>query len=104
MYEWLEQKIASINTADFLDVDGPADEELADAIMASGIPMPISYVDFVLKFGNAKLYRDLKGNAYAIGIFAAPRRSTLPDGTVIYFIGHHDDVRVYIKENIRTSL
>ena len=103
MYEWLEEEIASIRTAGFHDVDGPADEGLADAIMSSGIPVPVSYVDFVLKFGNAKLYRDLKGNAYAIGIFAAPRRSTLPNGTVIYFIGHHDDAKVYVKEDVTLS-
>lgn len=104
MYEWLEQEIAAIHTPRFHLVDGPASAEMQEIILRSGLPVPASYMQFVLKFGNAKLYRDVRHNRYEIGVFAAPRVSTLADGTQLYHIGFHDGASVYIKpgENLDT--
>jgi hypothetical protein len=96
MFEWLEQEIAAIKTPRFHLVDGPADRKLQEAVLQSEIPLPLSYKEFVLKFGNAKLYRTSR-NGCQIGVFAGPRESILNDGTRIYHIGFHDDASVYIK-------
>ena len=104
MYEWLEQEIAAIHTPRFHLVDGPAEAGMEEIILHSGLPVPASYMQFVLKFGNAKLYRDVRHNSYEIGVFAAPRVSTLGDGTRLYHVGFHDGASVYIKsgENLDT--
>src|SRR5580692_5464162 len=99
MYEWLENEISSVKTPGFHVVDGPAGEELKKAIMGAAIPVPISYVEFILKFGNARLYRDRRGDAFAIGVFAAPRERALENGTSLYHLGFRDGANVYVKEN-----
>jgi hypothetical protein len=97
MFEWLEQEIAAIHTPRFHLVDGPVEAGMREMIVQSGVPVPASYMQFVLKFGNAKLYRDVRHTSYQIGVFAAPRVSTLGDGTDLYHIGFHDGASVYIK-------
>ncbi len=65
--------------------------------MHSGLPLPQSYREFVLKFGNAKLYRRAQSDSYRIGVFAGPREATLDDGACIYHLGFHDGASVYVK-------
>jgi hypothetical protein len=96
MYEWLEQELEIVRTPKFHLIDGPVDAKLRESIMQSELPLPPSYKEFILRFGNAKLYR--KGrDAYVIGVFSAPRETTLNDGTRIYQIGFHDGATVYVK-------
>jgi hypothetical protein len=104
MFEWLEREIAAVRTPRFHVVDGPAKEELSEIVFQSVLPVPVSYMQFVLKFGNAKLYRDARHDRYEVGVFAAPRLSILEDGTRLYHIGFHDSASVYIKaeENLET--
>jgi hypothetical protein len=97
MFEWLEQEIAAIRTARFHVVDGPVDAQLRGAVMRSALPLPQSYREFVLKFGNAKLYRIAKNDAYQIGVFAGPRVTISNDGLQIYHLGFHDGASVYVK-------
>lgn len=99
MYEWLENEISSVKTPGFHVVDGPAGEEMKNAIMRTTIPVPISYVEFVLKFGNARLYRDPRGDAFAIGVFAAPRERALENDASLYHLGFRDSASVYVKES-----
>lgn len=97
MFEWLETEISAIKTPRFHVVDGPADENLRETVVGSIVPMPTAYKDFVLRFGNARLYRQARNNSYCIGVFRAPREAVLDDGTAIYYIGFHDGASVYIK-------
>src|SRR6266481_1232513 len=97
MFEWLEREIIEVKTPRFHSITGPADAKLQDAIITSRMPLPASYVEFVLKFGNARLYRNARNDSYRIGIFAGPRKATLEDGTIIYHIGFHDGASVYVK-------
>jgi hypothetical protein len=99
MFEWLERELSLIKTPHFHLVDGPADKRLREAVNASSIRLPSSYQEFVLNFGNAKLYRDSSNNSYRIGVFCAPRMAVLEDGTHIYHIGFHDGASVYVKES-----
>jgi hypothetical protein len=97
MFEWLEQEIAEIKTPRFHVVDGPVEANLREAVMHSGLPLPPSYKEFVLKFGNAKLYRRAQSDGYRIGVFAGPREATLNDRSRIYHLGFHDGASVYVK-------
>src|ERR1051326_4248681 len=97
MFEWLEQEISAIKTPRFHVVDGPADAKLRQAVSESRVAMPSAYKEFVLKFGNAKLYRDFQSDSYRLGVFAGPREAMLDDGTRIYHIGFHDGASVYVK-------
>jgi len=66
-------------------------------VNASSVPLSCSYRQFVLKFGNARLYRNIRNNSYRIGVFAGPRLAVLDDGTSIYHLGFHDGASVYVK-------
>lgn len=97
MFEWLEQEISVIKTPRFHVVDGPAEARLQEVVRQSGIYLPPSYREFVLKFGNAKLYRRTQNDSYRIGVFAGPREATLDDGVRICYLGFHDGASVYVK-------
>lgn len=96
MFEWLEQEITAVKTPRFHLVEGPADSKLRDAVDQSGLPLPAAYKEFVLKFGNAKLYRKSR-NGYRIIVYAGPREAKLDDGARIYHLGSHDGASVYVK-------
>jgi hypothetical protein len=97
MFEWLEKEISEIRTPRFHIVDGPADAKLRRAVMGSNFPMPSEYKEFVLRFGNAKLYRVSRSDCHQVGVFAGPRSAALGDGRAIYHIGFHDSASVYVK-------
>jgi hypothetical protein len=101
MFKWLERELAEIKTPRFHVVDGPADTKLRAALTHSNLPLPHAYREFVLKFGNAKLYRMPGSDSYRIGVFAGPRQGTLSDGTRIYQIGFHNGATVYLKATSR---
>jgi len=103
MYEWLEREISSIRTPRFHVVDGPADARLRAAIEQSHLALSPSYRAFVLKFGNAKLYRRARNDSYRVGIFAGPRETTLDNGTHIYHLGFHDGASVYVKAGVTSA-
>jgi len=96
MFEWLEQEISSIKTPKFHLVDGPVDSRMRDAILQASLSGLGAYKEFVLKFGNAKLYRGSR-SGYCIVVFAAPRESSLDDGSRLYHLGSHDGAKVYVK-------
>jgi hypothetical protein len=95
MYEWLEREIATIKTPRFHEVDGPVDDAMRDAIVRSKLNLPKSYREFVLKFGNARLYRyGLHG--HRIHVFAGPREGTLRDGTKIFDIANDEGATIFV--------
>jgi hypothetical protein len=102
MYEWLEQEISMIKTPRFHVVDGSVDLKLRDAVIGSELPLPSFYKEFVLKFGNAKLYGQSR-DGYRIHIFAGPREAVLNDGTRIYHLGFHDGANVYVKPLLNSA-
>jgi hypothetical protein len=103
MFEWLEQEISTIKTPRFHVVDGPNDPKLREAVLQSDLPLPPSYKEFVLKFGNAKLYRRAQNDSYRIGVFAGPREATLNDGIRIFHLGFHDGASVYVKARSKST-
>jgi hypothetical protein len=101
MYEWLEKEISAIKTRGFHQVDGPADSKLREAVLQSTLSLPESYRAFVLKFGNAKLYRTAD-HAYLLGVFAGPRSKALRGGSAIYEIGFHDGAKVCVRPAVNS--
>lgn len=103
MFEWLEEELSAIATPRFHIVDGPADTTLREAVMGSSLPLPNAYREFVLKFGNAKLYRDGRHDSYRVGVFAGPREAVLDNGARIYHLGFHDGASVYLKSPLDSA-
>jgi hypothetical protein len=95
MFEWLEREISSIKTPRFHVVSGSIEPNLRHAILESSVRLPAAYKEFVLTFGNAKLYRASR-DGYRLGVFSGPMEETLDDGTRAYEIGFHDGARVYV--------
>lgn len=97
MFEWLENEIREIKTAKFHIVDGPADIALKNAVEKCEVPIPKSYREFVIRFGNAKLYREL--NYYKVGVLASLRDEVSKGGESYYRFGHYDSNSAYFKES-----
>jgi len=96
LFAWLERELATIQTRKFHLVDGPASAELAAAIRNSGVPVPPSYLEFVLRFGNAKLYR-LGGN-YIVQVYASLTECSSPDHGALLQFGRTDLSQAYFQE------
>jgi hypothetical protein len=103
MFEWLEREISEIKTPRFHLIEGPTEVKLKEAVLKSDLRLPPSYREFVLKFGNAKLYRRAQNDSYRIGVFAGPREGTLSDGTNVYHLGFHDGASVYVKPSFEST-
>ena len=82
MFEFLVEEMARIKTRKFHLVDGPASPEFREAVESSGFPVPSFYKQFVLQFGNAKLYRQVNhyDSYYLVEVYAAPREAVSNDG------------------------
>ena len=91
MFEWLDQELAEIRTKRFHFVDGTASDALRDSVLSSPLPAPPSYVQFVLRFGNAKLYRMTGLNLYWIRVLAAPQEVDSRVGEPRLYIGGYDE-------------
>jgi hypothetical protein len=98
MFDWLEKEMQSVRTPHFFEVDGPASPELREAVELSDAPLPPSYRQFVLQFGNAKLYR--YSSDYYVTIFAGPRGATDSKGESYVLVGRTWTSRAYFKESL----
>jgi hypothetical protein len=98
MYEWLDRELAEIRTKRFHLVDGPASDTLREAVRASPLPAPPSYVEFVLRFGNAMLYRISGLDFYRLRVFAAPHDVESRSGEPLLYTGGYDETCAYLRE------
>ena len=101
MFEWLESEMSQIRTHKFHRVDGPATVELRRGVESCDFPLPPSYREFVLRFGNAELYR--YGSNYYITIYAGPREAKSSSGDVFVNIGRTWTSNVFFKEILLMS-
>jgi hypothetical protein len=95
MYEWLELEIRQIKTRMFHVVDGAASGGAQTTIKELGKVLPPSYRQFLLRFGKAKLYREL--DYYLLGVLSEPKEGSDRGGHPIMCIGHYDDSRAYFR-------
>ena len=98
MFEWLVDEIAQIKTRKFHLVDGPASADFRDAVESCDFPLPPSYREFVLRFGNAKLYR--YSSNYYLTIFADPLDATSPKNESFIQFGRTWISNAYFKESL----
>ena len=98
LFNWLEQEISEVKTRKFFDFDGPASEGLRKSIEESTLSVPNSYKAFVMRFGNAKLYKQHAG--YALGVRAAPVEAISKDGEPMLCFGYYQDHQAYFKTQL----
>lgn len=98
LFEWLEEMAAKIKTNKFLLVDGPASPELRHAVESSYAPLPPSYREFVLRFGNAELFR--RGSWYYVTVYADPREAEKADGECFIQFGGTWTSNAFFKESL----
>ena len=97
-FEWLDRELAEIRSRRFHVVDGPASKAFRKAVLGSPIPAPPSYVEFVLRFGNAEPYRMTGLDLYWLQVFAAPHEAESRRGEPLLYIGRYDETDAYLRE------
>ena len=98
MFNWLKRQIQEVRTHKFFEVEGPATKGLLTAVQARGGCLPPSYVEFVLTFGNVRLYRVL--SYYVVGVQAPPEEERTTQGELVFRMGHRDDRGAYFKHRL----
>lgn len=98
MYEWLDEELSRIKTPKFHIVEGPASKELRQAIKSCDYPLPKSYKEFALRFGNAKLYR--RTTYWLIEVYAGPREAKSNKGDRLIQFGRSHTSLAYFKESL----
>lgn len=98
MFSWLEDEMARIKTNKFHLVDGPLPAEQRELVERAELPVPPSYKQFVIRFGNAKLYR--QGSVYLVQVFAVPAEAQSDDGEALLHFGRTDMALAYFKESL----
>lgn len=98
MFSWLHDRMNGVKTDKFFLVDGPASSTLREAVESSDFPLPPSYKQFVLEFGNAKLYR--KSSYWLVEVYAGPREAESDKGESLIQIGRTHSSLAYFKESL----
>jgi hypothetical protein len=98
MFEWLDEELARIKTRKFHLVDGPASPELRQAVESCDFPLPPSYREFVLRFGNAKLFR--RGSNWLVQVYAGPREAETDQVESFIHFGRTETALAYFKESL----
>jgi hypothetical protein len=93
VYEWLKREIAEVGTPRYFVVDGPATGELRAAILNEAAGVPCSFKEFVLQFGNARLYR--KKSSYLLGVKGVPEPQMDAKGRSLLQFGHYIDRQAF---------
>lgn len=97
-FEWLEKEINEVNTRKFFDIDKSASYNFRKKIESLELPIPNSYKAFVLKFGNAKLYKQHIG--YALGVRAIPSKAVSKDGEQLLCFGYFQNYQACFKVSL----
>jgi hypothetical protein len=102
MFDWLSDEMAGIRTDKFHFVDGPASPEFRAVVEKSDFPLPPSYKEFVLRFGNSKLYRRISSfnSYYLIEVYAGPRQAKSEEGESLIQFGRTQTSLAYFKESL----
>ena len=101
MFEWLNEEMSQIRTPKFHLVDGTASAELRHGVESCGFPLPPSYREFVLRFGNAKLYR--RGSNWLVQVYAGPREAENDQAESLIHFGRTENSLAYFKESLLTA-
>ncbi|MEX2174636.1 MAG: hypothetical protein WD872_09765 [Pirellulaceae bacterium] len=92
MYRWLAQQIAAARQPHLHLVEGPADEQLHQAIGATKLAAPRSYKVFVLELGNCRLFRVAgSDDEYLLEVMSELRQMQTRDGTTYEWFGSYQN-------------
>lgn len=94
MYEWLEDELKRIRWPGFHVVVACTEANALDP------RLPPSYLEFVRRFGSAKLYR--RDRHYQLGVLCPPEPSSV-DGNDVLLVGHctENDVAMRVEDVAR---
>ena len=101
VYEWLENEVSNIKMKTIHCLGSCLEDDELSVLLKNYPYLPSSYVEFVSKFGSAKLYK--MKSYYKIGVLCPPKKITFPDGEKLLMIGHFDDSRVFFKSAYMSS-
>jgi hypothetical protein len=101
MFDWLVDEMERINTRKFHDVDKALSVDRRELFQNSEISLPPSYQEFVIQFGNAKLYHS--GNIYLVQVYSFPSKIEMEDGDSLLHFGRTDLAPAYFKESLLVS-
>jgi len=96
MFEWLNEELDRIKTPKFHLVDGPLSKENEELVRNSPLAVPPSYTEFVVRFGNATLYR--QGSTYQVQVYGVPVETESRKGEKLIHFGRTDMGLSYFKE------
>ncbi len=96
MFEWLDKEIYLVRDTVLHSLDGPASPALREAICDNSERFPEDYVNFILKYGNARLFK--WQDCYLLQVFATPDLLECPEGLLFRF-GTDDDEDVYFFDD-----
>jgi len=94
-FSWLTEQISEVKTRDFFHL-GSSHE--IDRTAIGGLELPLSYVEFIGRFGQVALYKQHAG--YLLGVYANPRIGVdAKTGEDVVCIGHYGENTVcFLKE------
>lgn len=98
MFEWLDEELARIHTPKFHLLHGPASPELRRAVGSWSWPLPPSYRHFVLRHGNARLYR--RSSYWLVEVYAGPREAEDDRGERLVHFGRTHISLAYSRETL----
>lgn len=98
MFDWLKDEMDRIKTRKFHVVDGLLSDEQRELVEQSDLPVPPSYKQFVIQFGNANLYR--QGSSYLVRVFDVPTDARSDDGHALLHFGRTDIALAYFRESL----
>jgi hypothetical protein len=102
VYEWLETEIAEVrNSRGFHVVERGLTPEVRKEVEESPHPVPRSYTEFVLRFGNARLYKTL--GHHQISVHAPPTPAQSLNHEPLLAIGSYDAARAYFRQELLHS-
>jgi hypothetical protein len=101
MFDWLIDEMERVKTRNFYVVDEELSVDRRELFHNSEVLLPPSYQEFVIQFGNAKLYHS--GNIYLVEVYSFPSKIEMDDGDSLLHFGRTDLALAYFKESLLVS-
>jgi hypothetical protein len=98
MFDWLTEEMRTIKNRKFHVVDGTVSDEMKELIEKADMPVPLSYKEFIIRFGKANLYWD--GTEYRVRVFGYPKEAISSDGETLRYFGRTDLALAYFKDGL----
>jgi len=88
LYAWIADEAKQVRWRRFFSFNPNAAEDLPDAQQPIG-GLPPDYVQFVMKFGETRLFREFRTGSYKLAVFSKPRVIAGRNSDVLVEIGFY---------------